>query len=231
MEKTIAQRIKEVLKYYEVGENSLAGKLGISQTTLNSALKDGKDNVSSKILTGLKENFEDVNLDWLLTGEGEMLKAETEASEDTPGAAQLRRVRDVEVNIVPLIPVEAFAGPIRSMLAEGIADTECRHVPAPMPGAELAIPVSGDSMEPTIKDGSILYLARINERAFIPWGNVMVLDTENGALVKLVYPSGSDPDAVEARSINPDYPPFDVPKDSIYGIYRVLGLSKFYTTL
>lgn len=227
MEQTVKQRLIEYLRYSKIGQNKFEKKASIS----NGYIANLKSSPSPEKIKQILEAAPDLNRDWLLYGEGVMLKAETEAPEDTPGAAQLRRVRDVEVNIVPLIPVEAFAGPIRSMLAEGIADTECRHVPAPMPGAELAIPVSGDSMEPTIKDGSILYLARINERAFIPWGNVMVLDTENGALVKLVYPSGSDPDAVEARSINPDYPPFDVPKDSIYGIYRVLGLSKFYTTL
>lgn len=227
MESSVKQRLIEYLRYSKIGQNKFEKKAGIS----NGYIANLKSSPSPEKIKQILDAAPDLNRDWLLYGEGEMLKEETEASEDTPGAAQLRRVRDVEVNIVPLIPVEAFAGPIRSMLAEGIADTECRHVPAPMPGAELAIPVSGDSMEPTIKDGSILYLARINERAFIPWGNVMVLDTENGALVKLVYPSGSDPDAVEARSINPDYPPFDVPKDSIYGIYRVLGLSKFYTTL
>lgn len=223
----LKDRLLDIANYKRISIAEFERQAGLS----NGYIKNFKGSLGSNKMEYLLSVFPEINPTWLLTGEGEMLKEETEASEDTPGAAQLRRVRDVEVNIVPLIPVEAFAGPIRSMLAEGIADTECRHVPAPMPGAELAIPVSGDSMEPTIKDGSILYLARINERAFIPWGNVMVLDTENGALVKLVYPSGSDPDAVEARSINPDYPPFDVPKDSIYGIYRVLGLSKFYTTL
>lgn len=223
----ISERILEYLTFKNMTAKALEKLCNLGNGTIKKLSEKTRESTIDRIIS----HCPDLNKDWLLTGEGEMLKAETEAPEDTPGAAQLRHVRDVEVNIVPLIPVEAFAGPIRSMLAEGIADTECRHVPAPMPGAELAIPVSGDSMEPTIKDGSILYLARINERAFIPWGNVMVLDTENGALVKLVYPSGSDPDAVEARSINPDYPPFDVPKDSIYGIYRVLGLSKFYTTL
>lgn len=224
MEETVKQRIMYFISTKKITVNFFEQKAGLSVGYLRQLRKEPSPTKIKSIISA----FPEINENWLLTGEGEMLKTEATM---VPPAPQTRRTGDIEVNIVPLIPVEAFAGPIRNVLAQGIADSECRHVPAPMPGAELAIPVSGDSMEPTIKDGAILYLARINERAFIPWGNVMVLDTENGALVKLVYPSGSDPDAVEARSINPDYPPFDVPKDSIYGIYRVLGLSKFYTTL
>lgn len=134
-------------------------------------------------------------------------------------------------HLVPLVPVEAFAGPIARLLSDGVSESECRKIAAPVSGAEMTIPVFGDSMEPVIHDGVIIYVARINDRAFIPWGHIMVLDTENGALVKEVYPSPTDNDAVQVRSINPKYPPYDVPTKSIRSIYRVLGFSKYYTTL
>lgn len=73
METTITQRIKQVLNFYDVSENSLANQMGVSQTTINSALKPEKDSVSSKILTGVWTVFPQLNITWLLTGEGEML--------------------------------------------------------------------------------------------------------------------------------------------------------------
>lgn len=85
-------------------------------------------------------------------------------------------------------------------------------------------------MKPKFHDGTILFIKKINDAAFIPWGNVMVLDTENGAFVKEIYP-GDNEDTIEARSINPQYPPMQIPKNSIYEMYRVLNATKFFTTM
>lgn len=86
-------------------------------------------------------------------------------------------------------------------------------------------------MEPKFHDGMVVFLKKINDAAFIPWGNTMVLDTENGAFIKDVYPIAEDDSVIEARSLNPLYPPLLIPKTSIYGIYRVLNAIKFFTTM
>ena len=51
----------------------------------------------------------------------------------------------------------------------------------------------------------------------------MVIDTVNGVLVKNLFLYDGSDDFVEARSMNPKYPPIKIPTDSIYGIYRVIG--------
>ncbi|MDE6866853.1 MAG: S24 family peptidase, partial [Muribaculaceae bacterium] len=80
--------------------------------------------------------------------------------------------------------------------------------------------------------GSILFIKRINERAFIPWGNPMVVDTENGVLVKALYPLEPEEDNyIEARSYNPSYPPLKIPVTSIYSLYRILSATKQYSTI
>ena len=56
---------------------------------------------------------------------------------------------------------------------------------------------------------------------FIAWGNVFCLDTNDGAIIKQVYPTDDD-SIIECRSLNPSYPPFKVKKDLINGWYRVL---------
>jgi phage repressor protein C with HTH and peptisase S24 domain len=91
----------------------------------------------------------------------------------------------------------------------------------------MAVTISGDSMEPLYHDGSVVYIKRINDRLFIAWGYPYVIDTHNGVFIKQLFPCTSDPDCVELRSLNPAYPPFTVPGEAIYGIYRVLGYSKF----
>jgi len=83
------------------------------------------------------------------------------------------------------------------------------------------MPVSGDSMAPEYPSGAQILIKRINESAFIDWGRVYVLDTCNGVVIKRVFPT-DDPNILECRSINPEYPPFKVATEDIYGVYRVL---------
>ena len=76
-------------------------------------------------------------------------------------------------------------------------------------------------MAPEYPAGSQIFIKKINERAFIDWGKVYVLDTCNGSVIKRVFPA-DDPGKVKCVSINPDYPPFEVAYEDIYGMYRVL---------
>ena len=92
---------------------------------------------------------------------------------------------------------------------------------SPIRGADYAIKVCGDSMTPEIPNGSQILIKKIYEDEFVEWGKVFCLDTRNGAVIKRVYPT-DNPEVVECRSINPDYPPFKVNVRNIKGWYRVL---------
>ena len=130
---------------------------------------------------------------------------------------------------IPLLPVAAYAGNIQAW-SDGVALRDCEKVISPVKGADFAIKVSGDSMEPDLHNGATILIKRINDAAFIPWGNKMVIDTENGVFVKEVYPIPQNDRRIEARSTNPNYPPFEIPTESIYGLYRILGQIQIYTT-
>ena len=86
-------------------------------------------------------------------------------------------------------------------------------------------------MEPQYHDGTIAYIKTIKSSAFIPWGHTVILDTENGAFIKKIYPDTENSEYVWARSINPAYPPMHIPVSSIYRIFRVLGTSRIFTTM
>ena len=86
-------------------------------------------------------------------------------------------------------------------------------------------------MEPKFPDGTTILIKKINEKAFIPWGNPLVIDSENGVVVKNVYPVKNDNSVIEARSLNPAYPPYEIPRDCVYGLYRILGSIQLYGTL
>ena len=77
-------------------------------------------------------------------------------------------------------------------------------------------------MSPEYPSGSKVLLRKINEAAFIEWGRTYVLDTVNGAVIKNIFPSQTDADKIVCRSINQNYPDFEIAKTDVRGWYRVL---------
>ena len=121
---------------------------------------------------------------------------------------------------LPVIPTEAMAGTLGEF-ADSVHAYDCERMISPIKGADYAIKVCGDSMTPEIPNGSQILIKKIFEEEFVEWGKIYCLDTKNGAVIKRVYPT-DDPEVVECRSINPDYPPFKVNCRHINGWYRVL---------
>lgn len=121
---------------------------------------------------------------------------------------------------LPVIPTEAMAGTL-SEFASSIRNYDCERMVSPIKGAEMAIKVCGDSMSPDIPNGSVILIKRVWEDQFVEWGKVFCLDTQNGAIIKKVYPT-EDQEVVECRSVNPAYPPFRVNVKHINRWFRVL---------
>ena len=168
-----------------------------------------------KTLNRIAYKFPNLNIDWVLTGDGEMLKSEP------PDAVKFYTPEKTNNSYsVLLLPISAQAGTLDDFMVS-VMENECERIIAPIKGADFAITVSGDSMSPEYPSGSQILIKKINERAFIDWGRVYVLDTCNGIVIKRIFPS-EEPGKYKCVSINPEYPPFDVFGDDVNGVYRVL---------
>ena len=121
---------------------------------------------------------------------------------------------------LPVIPIEAMAGTLGEF-ADSIHAYDCERMVSPIKGADYAIKVCGDSMTPEIPNGSQILIKKIFEEEFVEWGKIFCLDTRNGAVIKKIYPT-ENPEVVECRSVNPEYPPFRINVKNINGWYRVL---------
>ena len=268
---TVKGRLLHLLRAKRMSQAEFTREMEVSPTYIGAMRKSMPE---EKVMR-LCDIFPDLNRDWLLYGEGEMLRPEGNCGDDTGGngggedgggiagsggddtsgigrdrsrpymSQRMRRVSEGAYE-VPLLPVEAFAGRLQDW-ALSVDMRQCETLLCPLKGVDFAIRISGDSMEPNFHDGATLFIKRINERAFIPWGHVMVIDTENGVLVKLVYPGDPEsaedagaastggvgaraPKHIEARSYNPNYPPIRIPTASIYGLYRVMGALQVFPT-
>lgn len=205
---TVKERLQQFLKEEGISASEFARKMELSPAYLASMRKS----MPEEKVERLTRIFPQINRDWLLYGEGEMYR--------DMGESEIKPYK-LHKHMVPLVPTQAAAGSF-DLYVKGVTEDECLKIYSPDTNAKLAIRVKGVSMEPVIHDGTYLFLERINEKAFIPWGSPLVLDTENGSLVKMLFPSEKGEDYLEARSYNKDYPPFQVPTESIYGIYRIL---------
>ena len=174
-------------------QREFASLLDISENVLSAAMNGTEKYLTDSLLKKAEKFYEEK-----FSGEGEPIQKGT----------------------LPVIPTEAMAGTLGEF-ADSIQAYDCERMISPIKGADYAIKVCGDSMTPEIPNGCHILIKKIFEEEFIEWGKIYCLDTKNGAVIKRIYPT-SDPQVVECRSINPDYPPFQVNVRHINGWYRVL---------
>lgn len=210
MEKKI-ERFDKYMKTKGLNDNKVTNSLGLSIGTLGKSRKENRD-LSEKNIEKILNFYTDLNRTWLLTGEGSMFTTEP----------SLAGFNEMEYTRVPLLPISAQGGSLNDFVVS-VSLQDCEKIISPINGADIAITISGDSMADEYPNGSIVLAKRINERAFIDWGKVYVLDTCNGVVVKTLTPSEKE-DYVRCVSINPApiYAPFEVALNDIYGVYRVM---------
>lgn len=206
-------------------QKELGKKMGYNNPSAFSQVINGKTSEPKLFMKKLKEIVPELNLSWLelgegsmlLTGEGEMLNT------DSPVPTAVRTpAEEVDATMVLLLPVSAQGGSLNDFVVS-VKENDCEKVVSPIRSVDFALTVSGDSMAPEYPNGSRIFVKKINEKAFIEWGKVYVLDTCNGTVIKILAPSEKD-NCVRCVSINPDplYAPFEVRMEDIFGVYKVL---------
>lgn len=211
---TSKDMLQRLIDHFSNGNKShFAKMIGVKPQTISTWI--ARDSMDKDLIFAKCEN---ISPSWLMSGEGEMLSTPLSS---TSKADALESSPDFSPqNLVPLVPIAAQGGSL-SEFADSSMAYDCEKVISPIKDVDMAICVSGDSMAPEYPPGCQILVKKINERAFIDWGRVYVLDTVNGAVIKKVLPADS-PDTVLCVSINPDYPPFEVHMEHINGFYRVM---------
>ena len=209
-------RIMQIADYKGYKNPSEFAKRGLGWTSSEkiNRLKDETKKPSVDILIEISNKFDDVNLGWLLTGKGEMLKEE----EILPVAVHTNNPKKG----IPLIPVEAMAGIANGEVS--ILEMDCERYIIPMfKDADYLIMVKGDSMYPRYSSGDVVACKKLPlSDLFFQWNKPYVIDTEQGGLIKKVCKS-TKKNCIKLVSENPDYKPFDLHTSQIYAIALVIG--------
>lgn len=80
MKPLVLQRINELIDSYKLSKNAFANKINMEQTTVNNQLI-GKRSVSIDLILNILLAFPEISAEWLLRGEGEMIKGSSVVEE------------------------------------------------------------------------------------------------------------------------------------------------------
>lgn len=209
----ILDRIKQFIDSEGIAVSAFEKSIGMSNASFGKSLRSGGA-IGTDKLENILSVYPKLSPNWLLTGEGAMLKGES-----LPVAHQTTNPKEG----IPLIPLSAIAGALTG--EQTVLEYECeRYVVPAFNGADFLIPVKGNSMTPTYVSGDIVACQRVPMTGlFFQWNKPYVLDTAQGALIKRIKP-GSDKDHVLIVSDNEQYDPFELPYSEIHAVAMVIGI-------
>ena len=196
-------------------QQDIAERMGASRPNVTAALNGDEKFLTDKFLRRFNAAFGNIfREEWLLTGEGSMLVEKDE----------MFVAEGNQAHYTYLLPMSAAGGSLTGFPTDGARLSDCEKVVSPIADVDFAITVYGDSMYPYYPSGSRILIKRIDPSMYIAWGNVFVLDTDNGVIVKEVQPS-DDEEKIVCHSLNPSgkYKDFEINKEDVNGMYRVLA--------
>lgn len=206
-------RISEFIEKNGISVRAFEQKIGASNGLIRKAIANNTD-IQSKWISAIIDNFPQINPDWLLTGEGEMLRTAIDGTSSIPDEKRMD-------SAIPLIPMDAFAGYPPQQYSD-LPVEDYYHV-AEFSRADFLIRVKGDSMTPKLNGGDIVACKKVYERLFFQWHRIYVIYTNSqGVMIKRVEQSERD-GCIRLVSDNPSYQPFDIPESDIADIALVMG--------
>lgn len=209
----LAGLIKMIKYKSNLTQSEIAAQIGVSKQYLSDTL-NGRYPFNNELKQKLCEQFTYIKCEGNMLIEGR----------NSPLTATNEEYSPPELYYTYLIPMSAMGGSLIGFDENGVRPAECERIVSPIAGVDFAISVYGDSMVPEFPSGSRVLIKRIDPTIYIDWGNIFVLDTTNGIILKEVQPSQKE-GVLTCHSLNPNgrYKDFDVPMCEIRAMYKVLA--------
>lgn len=192
----------------------------------------------------IQKSFPDLNMGWLLTGEGSMLREQPQVqfsavqnNTNSPHATMYANHGDVHTikdipttkDAAPLVPIELtrkentdiyneMMGKANELMSEHITKVNV------FSDIDFYFSVYDDSMNPTFVRGDILALRHLDKEQFIVNGNPYVLDTKSHGMLLRVLKNREDHYECSVLDKSDRYESFDVPKADVYMVYNIKGM-------
>lgn len=245
---TVASRISAFVDHCvgsEHGRNKrFADKMGVTEFVVSNWVKRG---AGTSVIMKIKNVFPEVSVEWLLSGEGEMIK---DSTEDEAPQKPYRAPQEVEsvaqgsrtIQTLPIIPIEAQAGIGKGFLYDKDPSQDPEDVYDAFDTMEVVLEravsdryklfrVKGDSMDDDSKrsvcDGDIVLCREVYPEDWqyglinTKYPNVVVVIEEEGILLKQLTKHVKRNDTIHLHSLNSKYEDFAVNLKDVRAFFYV----------
>lgn len=234
---TDKEKIIKYLEYKGISKNKFYTKTGFSVGFLDSGNSLGVDKLKKII-----DNYHDLNLEWFFDDDSPMLKSTDPNNVGSNIVAEpaisIYKLRTdyygVEKQNIPLYEVEASAG-LNMLFSSQNTQIPLDYISVPnAPKCDGALFVRGDSMYPLLKAGDIVCYKTIQNIDNIVFGEMYLLDIDNGddqfLTVKYVQKSEKGEKHIKLVSENKYHADKDEPISHIRAL-AIIKLTIRYNTI
>lgn len=224
---------------FKGNKSAFASAVGVTPSVVDNIVGKRQGKPSFEVLEKVSAIAE-INIEWLITGNGNMLKEQTQKpaaitkkeklisthSGNETYFESLTETTKKDKGAIPLVSERAVGGFANAHFSIKECDVVAYYIIPKFRylAVDFMIEVTGDSMIPKFYPGDIIACSIINHSRYIEWNKCHLIATiDRGMLVKRIIP-GTDKDCLTAVSDNKEYPPFDIPKDEITGMARIVGV-------
>jgi len=227
----VKERIKQFIEAQNLTVSAFEKEINASNGYINSISK----NIGIDKLNTILEKYPKLNVEWLITGKGEMLKSGG-ALVSLPPVEIIKPIKvegrslvpkvivvdDRDNDRIPLVPVRAQAGYLNGYDDERfIEQLPTYSLPTMQNGTYRMFQVSGLSMYPTLQDSSYVVGKFVEDWDTLSNNRVCVVVTANdGVIVKRVVNSISKYGTLYCKSDNRDYPHLSIHIEDVKEIWE-----------
>lgn len=171
----LINRLESYIRLKNLSLNAFDKSIGAANGYIGKQIKVN-GSIGSDTIEKIASVFPDLNLMWLLTGEGSMIVGE--ASISVANTFSLGSDHEIENQQVPLYDLEAVAGLVPLFNNGHHEPVDYIQIPH-LPKCDGAVHVTGDSMYPLLKSGDIvLYKAIKDIPNNIFWGEMYLVSVD-----------------------------------------------------
>lgn len=212
----LKERFDAFIKYKSLSRRKFQERIGVS----NSYIQNISKGISNDILNRITIQYPELNTNWLLTGEGEMITSE-ERQNKTITIPQSTITANKRKGAL-IYDIDATCG-FDGRDIEFVDEKVVGSIDAPEINPESKIIfATGDSMLPLITSGDRVVIRRIESWDYFNYGQVYLIITNEYRFIKRVRKHPKDEEnLILLRSENPEYDDIDLPKKEIIHLFIV----------
>ncbi len=236
---TTKERLLLFLKHLGVGQSAFERQVGISNGYISSI----KESIGSGHVQKIASKFPELNTEWLLTGNGEMLKSDNRNEPyliTSTGIKYYKIKDDLYRMVVPFVPIKAYAKYIDEY--RDAEESEYEHFEFPVKeihhGNYKAFEIKGDSMDndtrKSIGNGDIVLARELSKEH---WKSPLhindyanwILILGNTIICKQIIGHNTETGEIICHSLNQDpaYADFSINLSDVYQLFNIVQKTTF----